>query len=31
MSAAPEDVVWTLDDLMALPDDGRRHEYLRHS
>jgi hypothetical protein len=28
MSAAPEDAVWTLDDLMALPDDGRRHELL---
>jgi hypothetical protein len=28
MSVAPEDAVWTLDDLMALPDDGRRHELL---
>ena len=28
MSAAPEDTVWTLDDLLALPDDGRRHELL---
>jgi Uma2 family endonuclease len=28
MSAAPEDAVWTLDDLLALPDDGRRHELL---
>lgn len=28
MTAAPEDAVWTLDDLLALPDDGRRHELL---
>jgi hypothetical protein len=29
MSTASEDAVWTLDDLLTLPDDGRRHEVVR--
>jgi Uma2 family endonuclease len=28
MVGAPEEPVFTLDDLLALPDDGRRHELL---
>jgi Uma2 family endonuclease len=28
VSVVPEEPVWTLDDLLELPDDGRRYELI---